>query len=214
MKKLIVAGLMVIALVGAAGADVILQYTFTGSVNTPSTEHAIITGTSFGVSPQTGFAYLTTGGAPNVPGVGTATWNAGTPTAYWSFGLTFDAGYEFADSPDSLLFDFEYRATGTGPTSWQLDYNSGSGWNTLASGGLTANSAWHSISGADISGLDGVGGTVDFRLYGYGAPSATGTWIVDTVTLNGSVYVIPEPGTLVMMGLGLIGIMFARRMRK
>jgi len=214
MKKLIVAVLMVIAFVGVAGADVILQYTFTGSVNTPSTEHANITGTSFGVSPQTGFAYLTTAGAPNGPGVGTTGWNQGTPTAYWSFGLTFDAGYEFADSPDSLLFDFEYRATGTGPTSWQLDYNSGSGWNTLASGALTTDSAWHSISGADISGLDGVGGTVDFRLYGYNAPSTGGSWIVDTVTLNGSVYVIPEPGTLVMMGLGLIGIMFARRMRK
>ena len=214
MKKLIVAGLMVIALVGVAGADVILQYTFTGSVATPSTEHANITGTSFGVSPQTTFAYLTTGGAPNPPSVGTATWNAGTPTAYWSFGLTFDTGYEFADSPDSLLFGFAYRATGTGPVNWQLDYNSGAGWNTLASGALNANSAWNSVANADVSGLDGVGGTVDFRLYGWGGSSSSGTWIVDTVTLNGSVIAIPEPGTLVMMGLGLIGIIFARRMRK
>ena len=210
MKKLLV-GLMVLGLAATAGAEVILQYTFTGSVATPSTEASGVTGTSFGVSPQTGFTYGSTGGAPTPPAVFTSGWNQGTPTAYWSFGLTLGAGLQFADTPDSLTFSFDYRSTSTGPVNWQLDYDAGSGWSLLASGALTANSAWNSVANADASDLDGVSGTVNFRLYGYAASSASGTWGVDNVTLNGSV--IPEPTTVVMMGIGLIGIVFARRLR-
>ena len=213
MKKLLVI-LAVLALASAASAEVLVSYTFTGSVPTPAAiGTAIQTASSIGISPQTGFSYLSTGGAPNPPGVGTAGWSAGTPTAYWSFSLSCMSGYTFADSPDTLTFGFAYRATTTGPVSWQLDADTGAGFSTVASGALTANGTWLSVSGQDVSEIAGAS-SASFRLYGYGAPSATGTWTVDTINLNGTTTAVPEPATMSLLGLGALAMVLRRKMSK
>lgn len=213
MKKLLV-GLMVLGLAATAGAEVILQYTFTGSVADPSTEASGVSGTAFANS-QGSFGYgtataSTTTGGPTAPSVTTAGWST-AQNNYWSFSLTLNPGLELANTPDALSLSFTYRASGTGPTTYEWQYNSGSGWNSIASGAMTANSAWQPAINVAAGALAGLDGTIDFRLYGYGTTASAGTWAVDNVTLNGTV--IPEPTTMVMMGIGLIGIVFARRLR-
>ena len=218
MKKLL-AIMAVLALASAASAEVLVQYTFTGSSAAASSiGTAVQTAGNFANS-QGSFGYISTGMgtiSPQ-PGVSTATWNQGTPTAYWSFSLTLMSGYKLVDSPDALTFGFNYRATGTGPTSWQLDADWGSGFSTMASGTLTANSSWQnglSATPASVTGLADASGTINFRLYGYNAPSATGTWAVDNVTLNGTTTAIPEPATMSLLGLGALEMVLRRKMSK
>ncbi len=195
---------------GIAQADIILEYLFTDESRDATTEHAnVLSSDSFVTSTGTS-NFITTASPPNSPALSSSGWSTSNePSRYWLFGLELEPGWEFADSPDSLTLDFVYRATGTGPVNYQLDYDSGSGFTTLDSGTINNDSNWNSSGDIDLSALAGTSGSVQFRLGGYNADSSSGTWALDSVTLSGTM--IPEPGTTALMLMGFLGIAAARR---
>jgi hypothetical protein len=67
-------------------------------------------------------------------------------------------------------------------------------------------------AGFDLSSITG-----SFRAYGarYGASNGTATFGIDYIQIDAiTVAAVPEPGTYVLMGLGLVGIAVARRRRR
>ncbi len=112
-------------------------------------------------------------------------------SAYFEFTFTPPAGRQFAASAIS----FGNRSTGTGPKAFAL-FTSLDGYATpIASGTITADSAWRLLAPA-FSGVTSAAGTpITFRLFGYngtGNPSAnTANWRIDDVKLTAGLVALP-----------------------
>jgi len=89
----------------------------------------------------------------------------------------------------------------------QVSTNLNVSFSSIGSGAQLTNSSWQAHT-ADSNLPTGMTGQITFRLYGYGA-SASGGFGLDTVVVNGTV--IPEPGTMALMGIGLLGLGILRR---
>lgn len=169
--------------------------------------------TSYGVSPLVATSNapnVTVGGLTRGAGVtvsGTAAsggawggngFNSGTETAavtagdFATFSLVANAGYKVSLSSVSR---FDYRRSGSGPTTGVLQYQVGAGaftsfvtnsYTSTAGGGAT-------LAATDLSGIAslqniGAGTNVTFRIVNFGASQATGTWylydVVDGTALD------------------------------
>ena len=137
------------------------------------------TGTTGGATDK---AISTTGF--NTPSVNTA--------KYLEFTISPHANY--AMSINSIHF-FDQKS-GTGPTSWVLrssldgyvsDLNAPSPGTTNSTFPANAQSAELGINFQNITS------SVTFRLYAYGASSSAGTWRLDNLAIDGSIYDVSNP---------------------
>ena len=136
---------------------------------------------------------------------------AGTSGTSWSFNNWAQTDepdatryFEFAvDLTDytNVTLDLAERRSGTGPLTFEIHYSTDGTDFTEIPATLTTlpnNTNWRSHS-FDLSGLDdAIAGepSVQFRIYGYNATGATGTWRIDDVTFDGLTDVPPPPPPL------------------
>ena len=217
MKKLLVA-LSILALTISAQADIIVQYTFTNSTQTalagydanitPSVFNLFTNQASYSLG-LTGAVTFTAGQPNDANGAINKTfggWRGSAATnAFYEFSLAIDSGYELSLSSVT----FYGRSSATGPSSYdvQVSTNLAVSFSSIGSGSQPTN--WQAqTANSDLPAE--VTGTIYVRFYGYGA-SGSGSYALDTVVVNGTVTAIPEPGTLALMGLGLVGAVILRR---
>ncbi len=127
----------------------------------------------------------------------------------------------------SLRFDLNRRYSYV-PDSYALyaDEDSGAGgdnFTTLLGGGyigdaVDSSTHWNDLTVvlSDTPFLQGITDTTTFRLYLYGSTASSGTdWNavrLDSVQLFGQI--VPEPGSMLLLTLGGLGLFVARRRRK
>jgi hypothetical protein len=137
-------------------------------------------------------------------------WNSAalTTTDYFTWTLTPAAGYQL----DLVSFSYTGQASASGPTTFAFRSSIDS---------FTANIGTPTVSGTTItlssSAFQGLTGPIEFRLYGWNASGATGTFSVNDFTFNGtlSASAIPEPSTYAAMaGLLTLGAAAVRRHRR
>ena len=136
---------------------------------------------------------------------------AGTSGTAWSFNNWAQTDepdatryFEFAvDLTDfaNVTLDFAERRSGTGPLDFEIHYSTdGTDFTQIPATVTTLpnNTSWRSHS-FDFSGLDdAIAGepSVQFRIFGYNATGATGTWRIDDVTFADTTDVPPPPPSL------------------
>jgi MYXO-CTERM domain-containing protein len=141
----------------------------------------------------------------------------GQATDYFSFGFTVGSG----DSVNLSSLSIGTRASGTGPGSVGLFYSVNNYSVALAT--ITQGSATFVNSVIDLSALQGLTGTVEFRLMAIGTNSAGGGTTTSGGTLRMTNFfsgspsvdqggffftgeVVPAPGALALLGVaGLVG---------
>ena len=134
--------------------------------------------------------------------------NPATST-YFEFTLTPTSGFAI----NATGLQLGSRATTSGPTTITLR-SSVDGF--VADLGIVtqgADSTWRLLTmpGFNITGDAGV--PVTFRIYGSGGTSAAGgNWRVDDISLTATATAIPEPGTYMLLGIGVL--MCAQQFRK
>jgi hypothetical protein len=132
-----------------------------------------------------------------------SSWNTASldATAYFTFTIGPIPGGSLS------LTDFVYtaQASGTGPTSFSLR-SSASGFATDI-GTLTATGATVALTDNAYQNLTA---PIEFRLYGWAASAAGGTFSINSFTFNGQA--IPEPATTLLGALGLFALL--RRPRR
>ncbi len=164
--------------------------------------------TAFGVSPlapTTNAAHLTVGGLTRGSGVGITgsasasswggnTWNTSSEASaiaaneFATFSFTVQTGFKVSVS---TINQFDYRRSGSGPTSGELQYQIGSGaFIDLAPLSYTSTSG-ASLSPIDLSGVFalqniGAGTNVAFRIVNWGATSSGGTWYIPDLSTPSS----------------------------
>ena len=98
---------------------------------------------------------------------------------YFEFTISVSSG---AIMP--VFFEFDNRASGTGPVSWGIRSDADNYGDILSSGDTSDSFSETPMVNADVSGIPaGTGVTV--RIYGYGASSGSGTWRVDNIRVMG-----------------------------
>jgi hypothetical protein len=132
--------------------------------------------------------------------------------------------YEFTVTPNSgfLLtltrLELDERRSSTGIANWAI-YSSLDLYGTsLATFTVPDNTAIRTDEGVNLgTSFSGLTSAVTFRIYGYTAEMASGTWFIDNVDLSGSLTptVIPEPAEWGMISaLGLLSISGVSTWRK
>ena len=134
-------------------------------------------------------------------------------------------GSTYINVPVSLFTSFGTGATATGMTntaSGSANTVVGgylvSGSTTTYMNGITANLS--SIAGAandanfGIRLLNAATGADDTTTTGAALNNTSGNWRFDEVTISGAAIAAPEPGTFVLAGLGLVGLLPMLRRRK
>jgi hypothetical protein len=191
-----------------ADGATLVNFTFpaVGSL-APTSQAANITASNIGLSSGTIGENITTGtyfvNEPYIQGTGwTATSQAGAK--YFTFTLTASAGYQF----DLTRIFFNAYAIGSGPSAVGISL----GTNPVAA--INAPDSTLFAVDQSISGQNGLS-TVEIRIQGWRNDSrvtnGTGDLRIDDLLVEGNVFAVPEPSTLLLGLLGAVG--FARRRR-
>jgi hypothetical protein len=148
---------------------------------------------------------------------GTGWTSAFDPNKYFRFNVAAASGTQM--NITGFQFDSRRLAGLVGsaaPRQWALRSSLDNFSTNLLSGVLSAtgnlpNSGWETITQG--LALNNVTGTVFFRLYGFDAANAAGTWQVDNVILSGVTTAVPTPAIApAMVGFG-IGLWRKRKQR-
>ncbi len=199
----------------------LLQYGFDGDSLDPTTEAANITGGTFdhANSATTATFFFYTGStlgasqpAANVAGNNQENWasNDTDPnlTRYYTFTLTVDSGSVNLDE-----VSFAWNHSTNGPKSWQLRSDlDGDNFTTVLGTNTVSSADTNTVETIVLSSaFDDFSGTVEFRIYGYGAVQNTSGqgFRIDDVTVSA----IPEPGTFAMLA-GLSSLMWVMVLRR
>lgn len=114
------------------------------------------------------------------------------PDDYFAFSLTPEEGYLLTITG----FELDERRSGTGIREWAV-YSSLDGFNTalgiFAVPDNTSTRTDQALPGFGPEFQD-LAGPVEFRIHGYGAEGAGGTWRIDNVEVSGSVHARPVTG--------------------
>lgn len=208
MRKLVAIGMGVALMAGVAQADLLVQYSFndgedntvaatTLADNLSASDVTLSTGNiTFGTFQATTWAGS---GVPYAQGTGGWTEDTLGESKYWEFTLTADA--EFTFSLDT--FSFYHRATAAGPQDLGVVING----TTIQTFSSSTDTVFYSTA---LTGFNDLESAV-VRIHGWTAEGTQGTgdFRVDDFALQGSV--IPEPGTLALLGLGAAFLGFVRR---
>lgn len=126
-------------------------------------------------------------------------------TDYFAWTLAPTTGHTI----DLVSFTYTGQASGTGPTSFALRSSVDSFGTSI--GAPTATGTTITLTSSSYQGLSG---PIEFRLYGWGASSSSGTFSVNDFTFNGAVSAVPEPSTYAALaGMASLGMAFVRRRR-
>ncbi len=159
----------------------LVLYDFDGPTSAPATTALNLTASLFVPNDDRTISYPS-----GNPGVAISATGWGEVGRYWEFSVTVAGGYEMAVNELS----FDERASGTGPTSWFLRSSLDDFASDLATGDV--DTVWDTET-IPLT-LEGITGTIEFRLYGEGASGAAGTWRIDNVELSGTVEIDdPDP---------------------
>lgn len=204
MKKV----LFIIGLAGWLAASThaaLITYTFETGMAAPDTLAGGVNATSFAIS--IGTFNFTSGCAPTAAtAISDTDWRGNEGAKWWEFTVTPPAGSLF----NLTAVSFDDQRSGTGPAQWSLSVNGVA---------AAANQATHAsfgrstvdLSGASFQGLS----TATVLIYGYNGTSASGTWRLDNLTLDGSLTAVPEPTSWSLLaGGGLILFAWARRWKR
>jgi hypothetical protein len=155
-------------------------------------------------------------GLSSASGAGTFSasgWSTGTLDAqdYFAFSLTPESGWDMSLSQLSL----DERRSATGIRAWSvrssLDaFSSDLGYFEVPDDADTR------VGQTTLLGLafDHLESGVEFRVYGFGAESGSGTWRIDNVTLQGEISAVPEPAEYALVfGIGLMAYAIGGRLR-
>lgn len=123
-------------------------------------------------------------------------WDTSVLNNYFGFNVTVAPG--FVATVTNLTF--HQARSDTGPTNWVVRYSAdGSVFHTLGEGVTTVGtSPWGILRVANSALPRDLTGTVYLRIYATNASSASGTWRVDNVVLNGTLRV--DDGRRVIRG--------------
>ncbi|TLU84796.1 MAG: hypothetical protein FDX21_05655 [Chlorobium sp.] len=114
-------------------------------------------------------------------------------TDYFTFTLSANPGYELNFSS----FVYTGQSSASGPNSFA--FRSSVDAFTADIGSPVATGSIINLSAAEYQHLTD---PVEFRLYGYSATGAAGTFSVNDYTFNGNTAPTPEPQTWVLFGIG------------
>lgn len=205
MKKIALLIAAISGLTFSAEAAVIWTNPITGT--NPNTSNPYTTGQTFDPN-------ITVSGIGRGPGIAgnnandrynANSWNTVSidTDAYFTFTLDANTGYEI----DFTSLVYTGQASGTGPTSFVVRSSIDGFTSNIATPGVGATI---DLSGAAFQNLTT---PVTFRIYGFGASAATGTYSINDFTFNGTVVSVPEPASYAMC-IGGVGMMFALIRRK
>lgn len=146
---------------------------------------------------------------------GTAFSDASTGNDYITFSITPTAGNQLSLSGATISFTLQNTSTGPDFYSVRSSIDSFGSDLSASSTALTAAGATTSTSLTLPSSVSYTGLTtaVEFRIYGWGASSGTGTMSVNAWSMTGGVSAVPEPSTYAAIagGLVLAGACWQRR---
>ena len=188
-------------------AAVIFANPITGT--NPNTSNPYTTGQTFDTN-------VTVGGIARGSGIVSANANNRYNASGWN-SASFDSSdyFEFTITPkpsfeiDFTNFVYTGQASGSGATSFAFR----SSVDSFASNLGTPTAGGTTISLSAIS-FQNVTSATTFRLYGWAASAAGGTFSVNDFTFNGSVSAIPEPSTFAaVLGAAALAGVAARRRR-
>ena len=139
-------------------------------------------------------------------------------TDYYRFSITPNDGFQL----DLTSLELDERRSGTGIRQWSVRSNLDNFASDLSPSPFsvpdnTATRTAQSVSlgGGDFSRLRSA---VEFRIYGYQAEGATGTWRIDNVKLAGQIALVPEPNSgWIGAGMAILSLGFywhRRRQRR
>jgi hypothetical protein len=221
-KIALVAAAVGFAVQANADTNNIVFYSFTSNttfaVTTPAWTNASVTAdigssiSSFGKFNTAGtpLTFLSSvSGNPNNRGFlasNSVSQNNWDGSGYFQFSLD-STGYQ------GMYLSWGMNRSSTGPTGWDIKYSTtGVGGPFLTFGSVAAgNNVLVTVDMSAVGAIDN-NANVIFRLVGTGASNtAAGTAKIDNFAIDATV--IPEPSTMLLVGMGLVGLMALRRRR-
>ncbi len=122
---------------------------------------------------------------------------------YYTFTMTPNPGYEL------LLYSFEFLGeVGSGTENFIASMVIDGNETELISGELTDSWALQEFAGIGVATTS----PVEFRIRGYNFSTSAKTLRIDDVMVTG--IVVPEPSTLLLLGIGMVGLLGFRRCKR
>jgi hypothetical protein len=198
----------------SASAAVLANWDFTGEPGTQAvtvvdTTDASITASD--ISRGIGLVVQDTG-ANSMNARGWTTAASRDADDYYQFAVTLSGAGTMTITNVSLA----ERRSGTGIRTWALLSSLDSYATPIATVGVPDDTNIRDQSIPLSTGFDNLTGTVTFRLYGYAAEAATGTWRLQNNTTSGGLTVsgyveVPEPASLASIAAGVALLLLRRR---
>lgn len=174
-----------------------------GNMNGVPSLTGMSAGTGYDADGQVGVAFVDAAGTNHNAGQA-LTWGSGVNDGNQEWILDIDlTGYQ------KLQIRWDYRSTGTGPSSAELEYKVGAGsWESIDSVVFSTDSAYHMYE-RDLSSISTIDNqsSVQFRLSNFSGGSGRGTHRIDNLQLSA----IPEPAVAAFIALTGLGALVVRR---
>jgi hypothetical protein len=123
------------------------------------------------------------------------------PNKYYQFTLTPNAGYRIDFS--SFAFNSQISSL-TGPNAWAVR-SSLDGFTANIGSPTSATAVTLSTISLSAATYQGITSAITFRIYGWGATSATSTFSINDFVFNGNVFVAPPTATFTKTNVSVCG---------
>ena len=155
------------------------------------------------------------GAAPTADNAFTTTnWNSPGDDRYFEFSVTVSNGFAL----DLQSLELHERNFSTSPTNWFVTYNVDNYTGDLFRSNIVGTTGGFASNRVVLTGSenDALTGTITFRINAQGDSglNPAARVMIDNIQLNGEVVAIPEPSSLILLGLSLAGLAAYRRSRR